>query len=216
MTGTLRTFYVLLITQTLSYIGSAISTLAFGFWIFERTGQATPLTLVTFFSAVPTVLASGLSGVLTDRWDRRKVMAIADLGQAACTVFLLFTVVTGSFELWHLYLATVLTSAFGAFQVPAFQSSITLLIPPDQRVRANSAYQIVTPMTGIIAPVLAGVIYGAVGVRGAIGIDLLTFLIAFSVVIAVRIPKPAETAAGRARRVGMEADDRRLCVHESA
>jgi MFS transporter, DHA3 family, macrolide efflux protein len=196
----IRTFYTILITQTLSLIGSRISALALGFWIFAETGEATPLTLVAFFTTVPMVLASGLSGVLADRWDRRHVMLIADFGQAAGTVLLLISFNSGSFELWHLYLIAALQSVFGVFQGPAFQASVTTLIPDDQRDRANLIQQLTGPMSGIIAPAIAGLIYAVVGVTGSILIDLATFAIAAVVIFLVRIPHPEETAEGRAMR----------------
>ncbi|MEO1645009.1 MAG: MFS transporter, partial [Chloroflexota bacterium] len=78
----LRTFYTLIITQTLSLIGSRVSGLALGIWIFNDTGNATPLALAAFFSIVPNLIMTSFAGVLADRWDRRYVMAISDIGQA--------------------------------------------------------------------------------------------------------------------------------------
>lgn len=193
----LRTFYTIVLTQTFSMIGSRISGLAIGFWIFAETGEATPLTLVAFFSALPMVLASAFSGVMADRWDRRYVMVISDVGQAVATVFLLLSFMSGAFEIWHLYVLSFIQSIFGVFQGPAFQASITMLIPDNQRDRANAIQQMVGPASGIIAPAIAGVIYALVGVIGAIVIDLLTFLVAIVVIFAVRIPRPTETEEGR-------------------
>ena len=135
----MRTFYTLILTQTFSLIGSSISSLAIGIWVFNRTGNATPLTLVSFFAVIPKVLASGLAGVLADRWDRRYVMALADAGQAMGTLLLLAGFATGTFQFWHLYLVTLLSAIFGVFQQPAFQASLTMLIPDAQRDRANGA-----------------------------------------------------------------------------
>lgn len=194
----LRTFYIILLTQTLSMIGSRISGLAVGFAIFAETGQATPLALVSFFGALPSVLATGVAGVLADRWDRRKIMILSDLGQAIATVFLLVSFASGSFELWHLYVATIVGSICGSFQYPAFSASVTLLVPDDQRDRVNTLQQLAGPLAGIIAPPVAGVIYALVGVVGSIAVDLMTFLVAVGVVMAVHIPRPAETSEGRA------------------
>jgi len=44
-----RTFYTLIVTQMLSLIGSRISGLAVSIWVFNQTGNATPLALVSFF-----------------------------------------------------------------------------------------------------------------------------------------------------------------------
>lgn len=194
----LRTFYILILTQVLSLIGSQISGLAISIWVFTQTGNATPLALVSFFFIVPRVLVSGLSGVLADRWDRRYVMMLADLGQAAGTVLLLISFLSGQFELWHLYVITLMQSLFGVFQGPAFQASVTMLVPDDQRDRANAMQQMTGPAAGIIAPAVAGMIYAGFGVVGAIVVDLATFLIAVVVIALSRIPRPPRTVEGQA------------------
>src|SRR5689334_4312851 len=167
-TYNMRTFYTLILTQTFSLIGSRISSLAIGMWVFSQTGNATPLTLVAFFHILPTVLASTLSGLLADRWNRRYVMALSDTGQAIGTVLLLFSFLSGNFQLWHLYAVALIQSIFGVFQGPAFQASVTLLVPDGQRDRANAIQQVTGPAAGIIAPALAGVIYTLVGITGSI------------------------------------------------
>ncbi|MBZ0296655.1 MAG: MFS transporter [Anaerolineae bacterium] len=196
----MRTFYTLILTQTFSLIGSRISGLAIGIWIYGDTGNATPLALVAFFSTVPTMLAGFISGVLADRWDRRYVMMLADAGQAVGTVLLLLSVVSGQFELWHLYTVALIQSIFGVFQGPAFGAAVTMLVPDSQRDRANAINQMSGPAAGVIAPIIAGVIYALVGLVGSILIDLMTFLVAVAVLFVIRIPQPEQTAEGLATR----------------
>jgi DHA3 family macrolide efflux protein-like MFS transporter len=191
-------FYIIIVTQTISIIGSRISGLAIGFHIFNQTGEATPLALVSFFAIIPMVLASSISGVLADRWDRRYVMMVSDAGQALGTVFLLISFGSGGFELWHLYLVTFMQGIFGVFQGPAFQASVTMLVPDEQRDRANAIMQLTGPMAGIISPAIAGVVYAAASVTGAIWLDLFSFIIAMVVVFLVRIPRPPQSAEGKA------------------
>lgn len=195
--GKLWTFYIIILTQTFSLIGSRISGLAIGFHIFNETKEATPLTLVMFFSVLPMVVASSLSGVMADRWDRRLVMILADAGQALGTLLLFISFASGAFELWHLYVVVLLQSIFGVFQGPAFQASVTMLVPDEHRDRANAIQQLTGPMSGIIAPAIAGMIYGALGITGAIMVDLFTFLVAMVIIFLVRIPRPTQTADGR-------------------
>lgn len=202
----LRTFYIILLTQTFSMIGSRISALAIGFSIFADTGEATPLTLVAFFAVLPMLLASNISGLLADRWDRRYVMIIADLGQALGTLLLLVSFASGEFQLWHLYAVTLLQSIFSVFQGPAFQASVTMLVPEDQRDRANVIQQLTGPAAGIVAPAIAGLIYAAVGVVGSIMIDLGTFLAAVVVILFVHIPRPEQTAEGQATKGSLWAE----------
>lgn len=193
----LRTFYILIITQTFSQIGSRMTSLALGIYIYNQTGEVTPLALVALFSFLPQVLVGGVAGALADRWDRRYVMNIADAGQALGTLILLVTFLDGSFQLGVLYLVTLIQSIFAAFQRPAFSASVTMLIPDSQRDRANAIQQLTGPAAGVIAPALAGALYAFVGVTGVIAFDLFTFIVAVIVVLLVHIPRPAQTEIGR-------------------
>ncbi|QPC82412.1 MFS transporter [Phototrophicus methaneseepsis] len=202
----LRTFYTIVLTQTLSLIGSRISGLAIGIWLYNETGNATPLALVAFFSMLPMVLASSFAGVLADRWDRRYVMAISDGGQAIGTVLLMMSFLSGDFQIWHLYFVTALQSLFGAFQGPAFTASVTMLVPDDQRDRANSLMQISQPTAGVIAPAIAGFMFAWFGVVGTLVFDLLTFFVAFAVILMVHIPRPRKSQEASQYERSMLAD----------
>src|SRR5438876_12243891 len=76
----LAVYYALLVTQTVSLVGSQISGYAVSIAVFLATGHATPLALVAFFSAVPSILLGGFAGALADRFDRRGMMLIANFG----------------------------------------------------------------------------------------------------------------------------------------
>lgn len=196
----LHTFYALALTQALSLIGSRISTLAISIWIYRQTGNVTPLGLVSFFQILPYVLGANVGGVLADRYNRRLLMAIFDFGQALCTLALLASFASGGFQLWHLYGVTFLQSLFTTIQSPAYNASITMLVPDSHRDRANVITQLAGPFAGIIAAPLAGFIYAIWGVVGAIFIDMLTFLFAVGVLLAIHIPQPQQTAEGAAAR----------------
>ncbi len=196
--NTLRTFYILILTQTFSLIGSRMTGLAVAIKVFNDTNQATPLTLVAFLSVLPQVISANVAGVLADRWDRRYVMVLSDAGQAVATLLLLISFVTGAFELWQLYVLTVFRAIFDVFQGPAFDAAVTMMVPDDHRDRANAIRQLSGPSSGLVAPVLAGLLFAAVGASGVMAIDLFTFAVAVAVVLLIRIPRPAQTEEGRA------------------
>jgi MFS family permease len=191
-----RVFYTLLVAQSLSLIGSRMTGLAMGIWIFATTGAATPLVLVSFFAFVPRLLSASLAGVLADRWDRRRVMALADAGQAAGTVVLLLSFTGGGFQLWHLYAVTVIQATFDILQGPALYATIGALAAEQQRSRANALMLITTPLAGIVAPALTGALYGLIGVAGIIAIDLATFLLSMVTLLLLPIPQPPPAPAG--------------------
>lgn len=196
----LVTYYVLLVTVTVSLIGSQISEYAVSIAVFRATGHATPLALVAFFSAAPSVLFGGYMGALADRYDRRAMMLIANAGFTLCSGLLLVSFASGSFQLWHLYALTLGASLFGALAQPAFQASIAMLVPEGHRDRANAIGQMSGSAAGVAAPAIAGIMYALVGVVGSIAIDLATFVGAIAVLAMVRIPRPAETAEGLSLR----------------
>jgi MFS transporter, DHA3 family, macrolide efflux protein len=74
----LRTFYILTITQVLSFIGSEMTGLAIGIWLFTTTGNTTPLVLVPLFYSIPYILFSNIAGVLADRMSRRNLIILGD------------------------------------------------------------------------------------------------------------------------------------------
>ncbi len=196
-TRNLRTFYTLIFTQTFSLIGSRMTDLALSIYIYNQTGDVTPLALVSVFAILPQIIGASFAGVLADRWDRRYVMMLSDAGQALGTVILLLSFLSGGFQIWHLYIIAFIKSWFGVFQSPAFTAAMTMLVPDDQRDRANALQTLTGPLAGVLAPAITGALYALIGLNGIIGIDLLTFAVAAVVVLFIRIPRPTQTEIGK-------------------
>jgi MFS family permease len=199
----LAVFYALLVTEAVSLIGSQISGYAVSIAVFRATGHATPLALVAFFSTAPGVLLGGYAGALADRFDRRGMMLIANLGFTVCSGLLVLSFASGAFRLWHLYALTLGAASFAALERPAFQASIAMLVPDRHRDRANAIRQVTGSAAGVIAPAVAGMLYALVGVVGSISIDIATFIAAIGVLALVRIPRAVETTEGRAMRAAV-------------
>ncbi len=197
MRNHLRTFYILTVSQIISLIGSRMSGLALGIWVFNETGDATPPLLVMFFAHLPMVIGGSFAGVLADRWNRRRMMLFGDAGQALGTLLLLLSFLSGRFELWQLYTITLLQGVLGMLQAPAMEASVTMLVPEDHRDRANTLRQLNWAISGMVAPALTGMLYALINVTGVIAIDLATFVIAASVLAVVHVPQPAQSAEGQ-------------------
>jgi MFS family permease len=194
----LRTFYVLTVTQVLSLIGSAMSHVAIGIRVFDDTGNTTPLLLASFCAAVPMMLGGSVAGVFVDRWNRRRVLIATDAMQAAGTLLLMLSFLSGRFQLWHLYAVAVAQGTLSMLQRPAMEASVTMLVPQGHRDRANAIRQITGPAASIVAPVLTGFAYTLIDVTGVMLVDLATAASAVVVVSLVAIPQPRQTAEGKA------------------
>ncbi len=199
-TSNIVTFYTLLITQTLSLIGSRMTAVALGIRLYTTTGQTMPLLLTAFFTELPGMLGGSVAGVLVDRWPRKRLLLLADAGQAIGSLLLLLSFASGAFQLWHLYAVAVLQGTFITVQGPAERATVTLLVPPQHRERANAIGELAFPLASILAPVLTGLMYTFTGVSGVIAIDLGTFVVAVGVVALLHIPQPPITTEGDAGR----------------
>lgn len=179
--------------QIVSLFGSRLTSFVLGVWVFQSTGSATKFSLFAFFAIVPQLLLSPIAGALVDRWDRRWVMILSDAGAAVGTLAIIFLLRSDSLEIWHLYLVTVFSSCFGAFQGPAFLASVPLLVRKSQLVRANGMAELGASGSLILAPLVAPFFLSTIGMSGVVAIDLVTFLISAVVLLMIRIPRPKKT-----------------------
>lgn len=130
-------FTIIWVGQLVSLMGSAMVQFAMGIWAWQKTGQATPLAMVGFFAFTPMIIVTPIAGVLVDRWNRKLVMALSDLGAGLATIFMLIFLLSDSMEMWHVYVAVAFAGIFGAFQWPAYSAAISLMIPKKQYGRAS-------------------------------------------------------------------------------
>ena len=199
----MRAFWIVWVGQLVSLLGSAMTGFGLQIWAFQLTGRATDLALLGVFFMVPLLVISPFVGVWVDRYDRKLMMLISDLAAGVVTIALFALYATGNLEIWHLYIGQILNGFGQAFQWPAYSAAIAVMIPKEQYVRANSMLEIVGPGSNILAPLMAGGIFGLAGSAGFDGlrliflIDIVTFSAAIGTLLFVAIPTPERTEAGR-------------------
>lgn len=186
----IKTFYIMAATQTLSILGSAMTSFALSIWIFTETGNTTPLMIVGVMVMLPRMFLGSLRGVIADRLNRKMLIVFSDAMQALPTLLLVVAFLSGSFALWMLYIATFIQGLFMMIQSPAIYASVTMLVPDSKRDRANAILEVVGPAAGLVAPVVGGLLYAVIGVAGVMAIDVLSFLVAVTVIAMVHIPQP--------------------------
>lgn len=187
LTG-MQTFRVIWLGQMVSIMGSSMTRFAFIIWAFNQTSKASTTALIAFSSYLPYILISPLAGVIVDRFSRKLIMIVSDLSTGLITLLILLLFVTGKIEIWHLYLYCGFSSLFESFQVPAYTSSITLLLDKKDLPKASGMRSLSSNLSQIAAPILAGVFIGFIGIEGIIWIDLITFGIAMITLMMVFIP----------------------------
>ncbi|MEL6397657.1 MAG: MFS transporter [Cyanobacteria bacterium J06607_6] len=188
----MRTFLRIWAGQLVSTIGSYMTVFALIFWVWEVTGSATSLALVTFFSQLPRLVVTPLAGIAVDRWPRKQLMILGDVVAMLCTIAIALLYWGDHLQIWHLYTAVAVYGCFGQLQTLAYSTSIALLVEKDNYTRAESMVAAVNYSGAIFSPILAGSLYPIIGLKGIILIDLSTFLIAFGILLTAKIPQPSD------------------------
>jgi DHA3 family macrolide efflux protein-like MFS transporter len=201
----MRTFLIIWGGQLISLIGSGLTSFALGVWIYDQTGQATPFAMTVLFGSLPGVLLAPVAGVVADRWNRRLVLIVTDTGAALLTlaVAAMLFLTPGGLQIWHIYLVAALGASLGTFQQAAYRPSVTMLVPKKHFGRASGLMQTGYAVQGIIAPLVAGVLYVAIGLQGIVAIDFVTYFFAIGALLVVRIPQPETKAEDQAEKGSM-------------
>ncbi len=198
----MRRFLLLWIGQTISLLGSGLTSFALGVWIYQQTGEATPFALTVLFGTLPRILLAPLGGSLADRRNRKQIMLLADTGNALITAAAASIALTGNLAVWNIYLLAAFGSVFAAFQEPAFGASVVMLVPQKDLGRASGLRNLAEALGGLITPLLGGLLYGLIGLGGVMIIDFATYFFALGALLATRIPQTrplagATCASGR-------------------
>jgi MFS family permease len=192
-------FWIVWVGQLVSLLGSGLTQFALTIWLFRETGQATELALMGVYFMVPLLFMSPVVGVMVDRYDRKLMMMLSDLAAGVTTVFVFVLYVTGSLEVWHLYVNAAINGFFQGFQWPAYSAALALMVPKKDYVRVSSLLEIVGPASGIVSPILGGAIIGlgdAAGFDGVVSImiiDIVTFIAAIGTLLLIYIPRPEQS-----------------------
>lgn len=186
----LKDFLILWSTQSVSQLGSSITSFALTLWLYEKTGSSLSTAALTICSYAPYVLMSIFAGALTDRFDKKKVMLGCDVFAAMCTmiVFVLFR--TNSLMVWHLYALNVISGLMNTVQQPASEVAMTLIMPQKYYQRTSGLRSLSGSLISILNPLLATSLYSFTGLNGVIAVDIGSFILAFSaLLIFIKIPE---------------------------
>ncbi|ONI88285.1 hypothetical protein ALI144C_07570 [Actinosynnema sp. ALI-1.44] len=110
-----RAFTLLWTGSAISALGSSVSAFAYPLLVLMMTGSASAAGLVTFLATLPNILLQLPAGVLVDRFDRKRIMVVCDIGRALGLGSIAVALLLGEFSLPHI---AVVAFVEGALSVP--------------------------------------------------------------------------------------------------
>ena len=179
-------FMLLWAGSMISQIGGGLTSFGLGVYIFNRTGSAAQMALVTLLGFLPTLLLSVPAGVLADMFDRRALMMIGDGCSAIGIIYILICMNNGGAALWQICTGVFVSSFFSALLEPAFKATITDLLTKEEYTKANGLTSLAGSARYLVSPVIAGLLLSAYDIRVLLIIDICTFFVTAAAAAAVR------------------------------
>lgn len=194
-------FLIVWCGQLISLLGSSLTGFALGLWVLEHTGSVTQFAMISVCTVVPSLVVSPVAGALVDRWDRRWIMLVSEMGGGTITLLLALLLQANRLFIWEINVATSLISTLAAFQWPAFIAAIALLVPKEQLANASGLVQMAQGVAKMVAPVLAGVMISAkvLGIESVLAVDAASYAFGSLMLLLVRFPQVAYAPDAAAR-----------------
>lgn len=184
-------YWSIFIGQALSQLGSAITQFVLMFSITVNTNSITSLTNAGIFAFLPQCLLSPFSGTFADRYSRRKIMIITDIISAFCMMILIYLFSLNLVKTWHIYTILAIRSSMQAFQGPASQSSIPMLVPQSFLPRASAINQGLFSLIIVASAPIGALAMSLMTFQNALLIDVITALTGIIPLFIYHIPQPS-------------------------
>lgn len=189
-----KKFAALLLGQTFSRIGDFLFQIALAWWVLEKTGSATAMGTVLFFSTLPMVAFVLVGGVVVDRMRRGLLLFISDTARCFIMVVGAWLAFTDQLVLWEIYVIAILFGFADAFFLPAYNALIQQIVAEEDLPSANSINSLSMQFGRVAGPALGGLIAGFGGTAVAFGFNALSFFIgALTVIPLLNLPVPASS-----------------------
>lgn len=194
-----RDFVVVLFGQGISAFGDAITSTALPLLVLALTGSGTLMGVVAALSTLPDLLVGLPAGAYADRWDRRRMMFVADLGRAALTATIPLTVWLDGPALAAILLVTFPINALRVLWIAGYTAAVPGLVGREHVGRATALFEAFFNVGWIAGPALAGILAATIGPGPTIALDAVTFAVSASALLFVRRPLRPATRADRPR-----------------
>jgi len=191
-------FFAIWTGQAFSMIGSRLVQFALVWWLTRETGSGTILATATLVAVLPSIVLGPFAGALVDRWNRRRVMMVADGFVALVSAGLVYLFWSGSLAVWHIYVAMLARSLGEAFHWPAMQASTSLMVPEKHLSRVAGINQTMQGALNIVGPPLGAIAISVLPLHGVMAIDVGTAALAILPLLFVAVPQPRQTASAGA------------------
>lgn len=197
MNNNFKRYVIFWLSQTLSQLGSSMTSFALILWAYMQSGSAMTVSLMSFFNHVPFIIVSLFAGAFVDSHSKKKIMLVSDSIAALCSVFIFVLTIENVLQVWNIYLINFIIGFMNAFQGPASSVAVGKILPKNKMLQVSGMNSFSGNLVSIMSPILAASLFATGGLKLILTIDLCSFLFAFVILIFVLmipedLPRKAE------------------------
>ena len=170
-------FILLWLGELISAIGGGLTSFGLGVYVFQKTGSAAGMALVTLLGFLPTLLLSVPAGVLADRYDRRVLMMLGDGCSAIGIIYILICMINGGASLQQICIGVFISSVFSSLLEPSYRATVSDLLTKEEFSKANGLVSLAGSAIYLVSPLIAGLLLMVSDVKLLLIIDISTFVL---------------------------------------
>lgn len=183
-----RNFTLVLLGQIISLFGATILKFALSLYILDLTGRADIFATILAVSTLPVIFISPIGGAIADRLNRRNLMVLFDFVNSSIVLLLIFGLQIEEGNVLFIGLVMTLLSIVSTMYQPTVQASIPVLVEEEQLIQANGFVSGIAALTGILGPVLGGILYSFVGLHAILWVSCISFFLSAIMEIFIHMP----------------------------
>ena len=187
-----RKTVLFLASQCITLFGSMIVQMSIIWYVTLKTSSGGWVAAFTICSYLPQFLISFFAGVWADRYNRKKLIVLADgvITIATLIMFLVMPMISSDFVLLSALLVISIIRSIGAgVQTPAVNAVIPHLVPEEYLMKYNGMNATMLSIVQFVAPAVAGTVLSIGTFRSTLFIDIVTALIGIGLLSCVLLPK---------------------------
>ena len=189
-----KNFIIIVIGQIISLFGNAIQRFSMSLYLLEFTGSTAAFANILAISTIPYILFAPIAGRLSDNVNRKKIMVYLDLFCSALIGGYAFILLRGRDSELIVGAVMFLLSICYTLYGPAVTSSIPQIVEEEKLTSANGIINQVGSVVNFVGPILAGILYGLVGIKLIVIINAVSFLLSAIMEMFLDIPDVVKVA----------------------
>ncbi|MDB2157330.1 MFS transporter [Clostridium butyricum] len=183
-----KNFIIIVIGQIISLFGNAVQRFSMSLYLLHFTGSTAAFAKILAISTIPYIIFAPIAGRLSDKINKKKIMIYLDLFCAALIGGYALILLNGMDSEFVVGAVMFILSICYTLYGPAVTSSIPQIVNEDRLTSANGIINQVGSAVNFVGPILAGVLYGLVGIKFIVIINALSFLMSAILELFLDIP----------------------------